>query len=399
MLLEIFIQQIYDHANHALDLGDLKGRIPKVTVSFQDGRFVETLFRILKDKTPAVSTISFARNGIANLSGFDKTRSLGLRILNLSFDQNDIRNLEGLKFLKSLNLRELVLTNNPVSQKTEPFEYRKKIARSLPDLQLIDGYDIKLNSFVPICRPYCDTPITQSFADGFITRFLEACDTNRSFLIHVYADNAVFSLTTFPPKAKTLSSYSYQDRNLASKNGFDNRVPHLLIGKQQIVQRLAGFPETTHKREGMLVDAFMVKGINNVDLITIKINGEWREKEGGLSRQYSRTLLLAPAPPNSSALANGLQAVILNDLLHIAHPRKFPAVNMEAPPTHIAGPSTESSIAMKQQMVIRFSDQTGMNLTFSEQCLVGNQWDYEKSLINFNELKSTNAVPPEAFIK
>eukprot|EP01112_Ceratiomyxa_fruticulosa_P012465 TRINITY_DN3453_c0_g1_i4.p1 TRINITY_DN3453_c0_g1~~TRINITY_DN3453_c0_g1_i4.p1 ORF type:complete len:564 (+),score=108.41 TRINITY_DN3453_c0_g1_i4:333-2024(+) len=411
MLLEIFVQQIYDHANNALDLSDLQKRIPKIRVDFRTPGFVESLFRILKDKTPAITTINFANNNIGQLFGFDKAKSLGLNILNLSFDTNQIKSVDHVRYLKDLNLRELVLTNNPVSQKTEAFEYRKKISKTLPNLQLIDGYDIKLSSFVPIRSSFCDTPVTQSFADDFVNRFLDLCDKNRSGLVHAYADNAVFSITSYP-KNKALAPYAFHDRNLVTKNGYEKRAEHLYVGKQRVVKELCDFPETKHQREGLVVDAFMVKGINTVDLITINMHGDWIEDQGRFRTSYNRTLLLAPAPPNSSALVNGFQAVIINDILHVTIAKKHPIVNNSVNtstttvtiPT-IAGPSsspipvTPNNILIQQQMVIRFSEQTGMNLTFSEQCLTSNQWDYDKSLINFNELKLANSVPPEAFIK
>ncbi len=38
-----------------------------------------------------------------------------------------------------------------------------------------------------------------------------------------------------------------------------------------------------------------------------------------------------------------------------------------------------------------------MSLSFSVQCLAQNQWNFDQAMVNFNDLKSTNSIPPEAF--
>ena len=51
----------------------------------------------------------------------------------------------------------------------------------------------------------------------------------------------------------------------------------------------------------------------------------------------------------------------------------------------------------QEQAAKRMAAQTGMTLPFAVQCLAQNEWNYDLALANFNGLKATNSIPPEAF--
>ena len=68
-----------------------------------------------------------------------------------------------------------------------------------------------------------------------------------------------------------------------------------------------------------------------------------------------------------------------------------PAAAPAAPAGNPLEGLTEQQIAIAQQL----SQATGMNAQFSVLCAGGNQWDYERALANFTEIRGT--IPAEAF--
>ena len=54
---------------------------------------------------------------------------------------------------------------------------------------------------------------------------------------------------------------------------------------------------------------------------------------------------------------------------------------------------------LRQQLVVSFAEQSGMNAEWSKTCLEQNGWDFERAAKVFMELKNNNSIPPEAFIK
>jgi hypothetical protein len=112
-----------------------------------------------------------------------------------------------------------------------------------------------------------------------------------------------------------------------------------------------------------------------------------------------------------SAANLGWPALIINDAWHLRYP------------SHTSHSSSLSSLSIKlpnylelhskdmmnyrrhsimsslpeEYRLIRLSIETTMNLGFSLQCLRENHFDYDRALANFEDVKSKNLLPPEAF--
>lgn len=131
-------------------------------------------------------------------------------------------------------------------------------------------------------------------------------------------------------------------------------------------------------------------------------------------RSFTRTFILAAAPPGSPAAAKGYPCIVLSDIMVVhsylgstgSWDNKATLVKREVtivPPvvgavpipavTVTAAPGDE--VAQKAAMVDQVHQRTGMNAQFSELCLAQNDWDVERAVANFQEIRAT--IPPEAF--
>ncbi|ETN37115.1 uncharacterized protein HMPREF1541_08105 [Cyphellophora europaea CBS 101466] len=73
----------------------------------------------------------------------------------------------------------------------------------------------------------------------------------------------------------------------------------------------------------------------------------------------------------------------------------------EFPPDSMFGlpePGKDEATLQKEQMGLRFSFETRLNMQMTEQCLVANGWDYDRARENLGELMGQGAIPAEAFL-
>jgi nuclear RNA export factor len=107
------------------------------------------------------------------------------------------------------------------------------------------------------------------------------------------------------------------------------------------------------------------------------------------------------------AAALGWPVLIMNDVLHL----RYPSLTSRCSSEMVKLPNTvelqsndiTSQLRMKIMMLpeeyrlVRLAIETKMNLTFSLQCLRENGFDYHRALANFEEVRSRQLLPLEAF--
>lgn len=119
-----------------------------------------------------------------------------------------------------------------------------------------------------------------------------------------------------------------------------------------------------------------------------------------LIRSFNRAFLLVPR-------VNGGFAII-NDQLFITSAtleQEQGAFSNKLTPVESTSPSVAPSpqapvsneILIKQNMVKALCQATGMNLTYSENCLAEVNWDYDRAVSLVTELKARNGLPADAF--
>lgn len=425
-----------------LNLSKLQGiEVEGFKIDFNNLSTMRTLWSVIAQKCPTVSTINLASNRIHNLNAFKDLTNHFSGLVNLSLEENNISDFKQLDNLKQIKLRELVLAGNPISAELDEATYRSQVTRRFPALKYLDrvklqpviSFDIPtyvLQSVLPPSQPsFFDSPQRQTLAVDFLRKFYELYDKNRQGLLEVYTDFSFFSLTTGAlerlsekEKQKNLSEYLQASRNLLKVEDMERRVERLQTGRVNIVHLLSTLPASHHQLEHFTVDSYMLPPVGTLQIMAVNVHGHFWEVETGVNRSFDRSFLLTPAPPGSRALQYGLPVVVMNDMLHVRNyvqtsgdaQAKAPQIgspgpSLSLPPSSLSLTPTKSTVPLfgstssftsstsSEDLVQKLSYVTDMNAATARTCLERNGWDYAKALANFYELKGKGLVPPEAF--
>ncbi|KAL7418450.1 nuclear mRNA export, poly(A)+RNA binding protein [Cryptotrichosporon argae] len=189
------------------------------------------------------------------------------------------------------------------------------------------------------------------------------------------------------------------------------------------------------------IDAWILDGDGASTRIMVVVAGEFQEMPSGTYRSFTRTFTLVLAPPGQPAALAGWPAVAQADIMVVHsylgtgafdHARSIltPPVVLVAPSAQSGLPAAGSSAGLptpidalalpsapavtaapahtapaapapaapeaQEQAVQIVRARTGMNDGWSRMCLAQNEWDIERALANFLELKPT--IPPEAYV-
>lgn len=272
----------------------------------------------------------------------------------------------------------------------------------------IDNETIRLPSSVPHCVPQ----ELQDFLAKFIEEYYRLFDTRGRGELHAcYHDRCMFSVCIAPTEGSIVPTKSYKygpliydSRNFKKIFDDNKRASLLRHGKTDVLDFLRiKYPLTKHEGKSFHVD--VISTANNRAIFTV--NGLYREIESGANgpvRSFQRTF-------TCSQTASGV--LIIADHIMIMNATDAQVFNMTrtAPPTTTTHSTAQSSTTMESQhglglsidaqnqMIQKFSQQSGMTIDYSKLCLLQNQWHYDKAAQNFQDLLKTNSIPPEAFKK
>ncbi|KAJ8481246.1 hypothetical protein ONZ45_g15371 [Pleurotus djamor] len=284
-------------------------------------------------------------------------------------------------------------------------------------------------------QPSFVTGVDGTMVSDFLMRFFTTFDSQRSDLLNAYHPSATFSYsvnTTIPTRARIaglhtsrslpnqrrldwtswISNSEGGSRNLSRGNiVLDKQFKSLHVGGAEIVKSVLALPGTKHDIAGppekFCVDSFPVPHGDAVGLLLV-VHGEFVELGADGVRSFDRSFILAPAPEGSAAKINGWNVVILSDQWVIRHyssceawrpgplkvqagePKPTPATaqsSLMLPPEQQALLSTIPEF--QRPLVLDICQRTSLNVKFAVDCLTGNQWDVERAVANFNEVKGT----------
>ncbi|TRM64263.1 hypothetical protein BD626DRAFT_491278 [Schizophyllum amplum] len=359
---------------------------------------------------------------------------------------------------KLVHLRELLLMRNPVReteyQHNRGEQYRLEMARRFTTLELLDQEPIMKISFdvpeastsatpVPVAKATSfPLPMGGSFITGvdgtiinnFLMRYFPMFDSQRAGLLDVYDPASYFSYSvnaTIPTRARIqglhykmannkklvwnswFSAVEGGSRNLNRLQGGESTLRSLHAGPQHIVETLCKLPGTRHDMastsEKFCIDAFPVKHGTSMALMLV-VHGEFTEVGPEGIRSFDRTFMLAPAADGSRAKAAGWDVTILNDQLMVraysspevwtmgpllvqAQSQKPKAAPPTLPPAQQA--ALDAVPDLQRPMVLELCRRSGLTVSYSVDCLVGNSWDLDRAWANFEAVKGT--LPPDAF--
>ncbi|KAJ3134387.1 nuclear mRNA export, poly(A)+RNA binding protein [Physocladia obscura] len=435
---------------------------------------------------PNVLSINFTGNKLSNLKPFETLSVYCPLVQNLSFENNMIqtyKDLEGLRGDKLKNLREIVFSRNPVhdreAKKGEAAltGYRTKIKAIFPSIQLLDMIPFEAEVALPeIGLPsaddlpetekgaFMDTDVTANLVQQFVPKFLALFDSNRPALSEIYTENSQFSVSVNPSvrnagngkQKASQNKYSIgqfdtwlaNNRNHVSCKDSSKRLSMMAKGVKSISELFARLPQTKHPinlsfdKQLLVADAFQQQMQDGSVVILLTIQGQFEEVQLNKNKAFTRTFVLIPAPPGSSAAQAGWDLAILNDMLVIRlsiHGRSWankPSSQMSAQPTNgpllglahgskpfevnssgivhngriIAAvgalPSDMGTLAQlknafqlddaKHSLVLQLAQTTGLNYQFAAQCLNEVGWNGEAAMSAFNSVRGQ--IPPAAFV-
>uniref|UniRef100_T1JGC8 NTF2 domain-containing protein n=1 Tax=Strigamia maritima TaxID=126957 RepID=T1JGC8_STRMM len=331
---------------------------------------------------------------------------------------NNLRSLNDLDSIKELSLEELVVSRNPLcDHNKDQAAFVSAVRQKFPKVVRLDGQELPPAYGFDV-EPETILPTSQGnfFSDetvrGIVPQFLEQYFTfydsgDRQNLLAAYHDQAVFSMSAVSflkggMSAGNTSSnqfqttYIHESRNLLIVKPLSRRQKLLRQGKISIISYLCQLPKTQHDPMSFSID---VPHFSN-SLLTVSCSGVFKEvdsKPGTPIRAFSRVFILVP---------QGAGFCIINEMLFVTHATSDQAKTAFKVPAPTPSPSpvppslTSAPSALDQeQMVLMFSQSSGMNIEWSTKCLQENDWDFHKSANVFQEYNTKGQIPPAAFIK
>lgn len=225
-------------------------------------------------------------------------------------------------------------------------------------------------------------------------------------------------------------------RNLLFVHDDSLRQKLLKQGKAQVVSALSSFPKTEHIKQSFKIDVPFFQD----NSLLIVINGLYKTKQRPFNfRAFSRNFFII-SNGNSYAISNDIFTIMnptveqlnfaknlfkndpnvqemesmdeygyindnqLNNQLNsnlnnnMLNNEIVNQINNNNIPNQQNSFNNLNTIELQQiNLIQKFSEITGMNLTFSKQCLSEHNFNPEKALSVFKELREKNMIPQEAF--
>ncbi|CAF4851537.1 unnamed protein product [Rotaria sp. Silwood1] len=307
----------------------------------------------------------------------------------LDLGSNNIMNLYEFRNLHLNNLVQLSFASNQDDIDLKP------AIRFATDIQTIT---------LPKSLPHCVPHDMQGFITQFIEQFYRLFDTyGRSELHACYHDLCMLSLciTKVEDAHVPIRQYKYgsllsESRNLQFVADNNKRISLLRHGKTAVLDFLrVKFPLTKHDGNSFHVD--FISTANNRAIFTI--NGLYKEVDQDTNnpiRCFQRTFTCASTTTGILIVADHIILSSATDaqISKMTHSSTTPSSSTQS------SNNTNTNIDIQnQQMIEKFSQQSGMNIEYSTLCLQQNNWNYNKAAEVFLDLQNKNQIPPAAFNK
>ncbi|XP_076877881.1 nuclear RNA export factor 1 isoform X2 [Brachyhypopomus gauderio] len=367
---------------------------------------MQAVIKIIEENIPELVSLNLSNNKLYKLDDLtdlvNKTPSL--KALNLS--HNELKSERELDKVKGLKLSELWLDRNPLCDhfKDQP-TYISAIRERFPRLQRLDGhdlpatigFDVETRTALPACKgSRFGSDEVKEFVVRFLQQYYSVYDSgNRQPLLDAYHDGACFSLslpvTMHNPSRSCLGDYQKDSRNIKKVKDPATRFRSLKHSRLNVVAFLSELPKTQHDTASFTVDV----NTYTQTLLAFTVSGVFKEvdgKSGDSVRAFSRVFIAVPA------MNSGL--CLVNDELFVrnATPEEIRRASAAPGPAPSSSPVPTLS-ASQQDMLSAFSQNSQMNLEWSQKCLQHNEWDYSQAIQTFTELKEQGCIPEVAFIK
>ncbi|XP_053576058.1 nuclear RNA export factor 1 isoform X2 [Bombina bombina] len=405
------MEKRYDGAHQALDMKSLRSDPDLIAnkIDFILGRksYMQAMLKIIKDNVPELLSLDVSNNKLYRLDDMEELplKAPNLKILNLS--QNMLRSDRELDKVKGLKLEELWLDGNPLCDTfRDQTSYISAVRERFPKLLRLDGHELPPPITFDIETPTTLPPSKGSYLVSeeikvLILRFLQqyyACydSQDRQGLLNVYHEEARCSLSipanvAQGPNRGSLGEYTKDSRNLKKVRDQTLRFKLLKHKCLNVVGFLNELPKTQHDLNSFVVDVTA----QTITLLSFVVNGIFKEVEDqsvSVVRGFSRIFVAVPGSDGGLLLVNDQLFIRTASTEEIRKAFVTPAPTPSSSPVPVIAP-------VPQDMVQAFSSFSGMNLEWSQKCLLDNAWDFEQAAQIFLKLKSEGKIPEIAFMK
>uniref|UniRef100_A0A4W4GAJ4 NTF2 domain-containing protein n=1 Tax=Electrophorus electricus TaxID=8005 RepID=A0A4W4GAJ4_ELEEL len=314
--------------------------------------------------------------------------------LTLNLSHNELKSERELDKVKGFKLAELWLDRNPLCDhfKDKP-TYISAIRERFPRLLRLDGhnlpatigFDVETRTAIPMCKgSYFGSEEIKEFIVRFLQQYYSVYDSgDRQPLLDAYHDGACFSLslpvTMHIPSRSSLGDYNKDNRNIKKVKDPGTRFRLLKHTRLNVVAFLNELPKTQHDTASFTVDV----NTYTQTLLAFTVSGVFKEVDGK-SRDsvhaFFRVFIAVPA------MNSGL--CLVNDELFVrnAAPEEIRRAFAAPGPTPSSSPVPTLS-ASQQEMLSAFSQKSQMNLEWSQKCLQHSEWNFNRAVQTFTELK------------
>ncbi|KAM6434812.1 nuclear RNA export factor 1 isoform 2-T2 [Liasis olivaceus] len=363
------------------------------------------VLQIIQENIPELLSLDLSDNKLYRLDDMTELHQKAphLKILNLSCNQ--LKTEYELDKLKGLKLDELWLDSNPMCDNFRDRSiYISTIRERFPKLLRLDGhelpppisFDVETPTTLPPCKgSYFASEGLKMLIVQFLQQYYAIYDSgDRQGLLDAYHEGACCSLSipfsVNHPYRNSLAEYFKNSRNVKRLKDPTMRFRLLKHTKLNVVAFLSELPKTQHDVNSFVVDVCAQTN----SLLCFTLSGIFKEVDSrcrDVVRAFTRVFIAVPV--GHSGLS------IVNDQLFI---RK--ANNTEIRKAFIMPAPTPSSspvptlTAEQQEMLQNFSLQSGMNLEWSQKCLLDNDWNYAKAAHAYTQLKAEQKIPEVAFL-
>ena len=371
---------------------------------------MNTILMLVNELCPNLKCLDISKNRLQRLDILANLSQKCPSLEELNLSHNSIRYLDELsKISDCKSITKLWFGDNPAKEQYESDDsgYVSAIRKHLPSIKELDGvalpppitFDlVDDKKLLPdVQKSYSCSPEATGILKNFVQNFFkiyDSADTNdRQELLPAYHNDAVFSVTTHntisnKQNSKGLNDYYNHSRNLVTLKSLDKKTSLVKNKKLSVVALLTELPATRHLLESLILDVCLVTEA----CLVFNLKGVFLEGKDMTPRSFTRSFVGVPE--------SGAKFLIINDHLTVRQATDKEIANLENGATQSlstgAAESTNLS-AEQQEMLQRFSQQSGMKPKYSLDCLSSSNWDFQTAAAKFNELKQGDKLPPEAF--
>ncbi|XP_067831842.1 nuclear RNA export factor 1-like isoform X2 [Heptranchias perlo] len=400
----------YDGSQQALDLNSIRSDPDLVSqnidVVLNRRNSMNAVVKIIEENIPELLSLNLGNNRLYKLDDLADlvSKAPNLKILNLS--RNELKSERDLDKIKGFKLEELWLDGNTLCDSfRDQATYVSAIREKFPKLLRLDGhelpppisFDVETPTTLPSCKAsYFGTDEIKVLISRFIQQYYLVYDsTDRQGLLDAYHDAACCSLSipfsAQNPARSSLGEYFKESRNVKKLKDPTLRAKLLKHTRLNVVAFLNELPKTQHDIASFVVDVSMQTNT----LLCFTVHGVFKEADGKSResvRAFSRAFIAVPA--GNAGLC------IVNDQLFIrnATTEEIRKAFVTPAPTPSSSP-VPTLTAPQQEMLQAFSQQSGMNIEWSQKCLQDNEWDFSQAAQIFTQLKAGGKIPEIAFVK